>query len=77
VNRLVLFAEQGGLHNSTDWSVGGILIAIIIVAGMCAVVWVVLKAMGVQIPMWVVHVLWIVFAVIIGVVAIKFLISMW
>lgn len=52
-------------------------ILIIIVAGICAIVYVVLvKAMGVQIPSWFINILWIVLAVFVGIVAIKLIASM-
>lgn len=59
--------------------VGGIpqiLIWFIVIAGCVGIAFVIAKATGVQIPGWVITVLWIVLAVVVGVFAIKFLATM-
>ena len=53
----------------------GIAIWIIIVAAVVAIVYVACRAMGVEIPGWVVHVFWIVIIAIVCVAAIKFLVG--
>lgn len=67
---LLLLAQIGA------WGLAQWAIAIIVLAGIIAIVIVVTKQMGVQIPPFIVHVLWIILAVIIGVVAVKFLLTM-
>lgn len=52
------------------------LVIAIIIAGCIGIAYVVAKAAGIPIPPWVITILWIVLAVVIGVVAIKFLASM-
>jgi hypothetical protein len=49
---------------------------LIVCAGIVAVVMVILKQIGVAVPEWIVRILWIVFAVVVGVVAIKFIASL-
>jgi len=53
-----------------------IAILIIVIAGVIGIVFVVTKQMGVTIPPFIITVLWIVLAVIIGIVAIKFIAGM-
>lgn len=53
-----------------------IAIFIIVIAGIIGIVLVVTKQMGVSIPPWIITILWIILAVIIGVVAVKFLASL-
>jgi hypothetical protein len=49
---------------------------ILVIAGVCAVVMVVLRQLGVTIPPFIVTILWIVLAVMIGILALYFLGSM-
>ena len=49
------------------------LVLIIVVAAACAIVFVVLRAMGVAIPPWIVQIGWILLACALGIVALKFL----
>ena len=51
-------------------------IAIIVIAGIIGIVMVVLRQMNVAVPKFIVNILWIIFAVVIGVVAIKVLVSL-
>jgi ABC-type multidrug transport system permease subunit len=67
-------AERG---RGVEWTVGRWLIAAVVVAAMLAVVYVVLGAMGVVIPAFVVTIFWILFVAALGVVAVKFLLSLW
>lgn len=57
------------------WNIGQMAIAALIVAGIIGVFLVVARQSGITIPPFVLTILWIVFAVVIGVVAIKFLMS--
>jgi hypothetical protein len=59
------------------WGIAQWAIAIIIVAGIVAVVVIILKAFEIQIPAWFIKILWVLLAVVVGIVAIKFLISLW
>lgn len=65
---LAQFVVAGGL--------GYWLILAIVVAGLIAIAVVVLKQLGVSFPPWVIQIFWIVLTVIVGVVALKILISM-
>lgn len=56
--------------------IGGLAIYIVIIAAVIAVVLVACKAMGVAIPSWVSHVLWIVVIALVCVWAIKFLMTL-
>ncbi len=58
------------------WGLVEWLIAIIIICGMVGIAWVIIKQTGVQVPGYVATVLWILLAVVIGVVAIRFLATM-
>lgn len=62
--------------NWGNWSIGRIAIAILVIAGIIGVVYVVLDQIGISIPGWIVHLLWIAFAVFIGVLFIRFLMSL-
>ncbi len=74
---LQLFADTYG-HTAPfwGWSFTEILIAIVILAGAIAVTVVVLKVMEIKIPDWFIRILWIVAAVVVGVLAIKFIANM-
>lgn len=51
-----------------------LLIAFIVVAGICAIAYIIVKyALGIVIPDWVVKIAWIIVAVFVGVIAIRFL----
>lgn len=71
---LPLFAQ---LHNAADWSIGGIVIACIIIGGIIGVALVVLKVAEIKVPWWVVQICIIVAVCFAGVVAVKLLLSMW
>lgn len=66
----LLFAQAG-----FTWSLASLLIAAIIICGLIAIAYIVIKAMGVPIPPWFWQVLGIILIVIVGVLAIKFLMS--
>lgn len=57
------------------WSIGQLAIFVIVICGIVGIVLVVSKQMGVSVPPFLVKILWIIFAVIVGVVAVKFLLS--
>lgn len=57
-------------------SLGGLLIAVVILAACIAVVVVALRAMGVSPPGWVIQIGWILLIAFVAVVAIKILLSM-
>ncbi len=57
-------------------SIGYYAIAIILIAAIIGVVIVITKQMGVAIPPFIITILWIILAAVIGIVAIKFLLSL-
>ena len=59
------------------WTVGRIAIAVIIVAALIAAVYVILDVLGVPIPSWVIHLVWIVIVAFVGVLVVKLLIKLW
>jgi hypothetical protein len=73
MNTIALLA-QAGLQG---WSIGQIAIAIVVVCGVIALVWVAMRQFGISIPAWVQQVLWIVAVVVVVILAIKFIISLW
>jgi hypothetical protein len=66
---------QGG-RLLAGWTLESIFIAIIIVACAVGVVYVILRAVGVSIPPWVVNIFWILAAAFIGILAIRLLFSL-
>lgn len=57
-------------------AIGGWAIVLLIIAGIVAVALIAMRAIGVQPPSWVVQILWVLLIVCVGVVAIKFLMSL-
>lgn len=64
------FLAQVAAWGLVQWA-----IAIIVMMGVAAIVAVVLRQMGWQVPPFVVTILWIVFAIFVGIIAIKFLVQ--
>lgn len=58
------------------WSISRIIVAIIVLAGCLAILWVALGALGIAIPAFVVTCLWIVLIVAVCVIAVKIIASM-
>lgn len=58
------------------WSFGEMAIGVVILIAVLAVVWIFVKQSGVPIPQWLYHVVWIVVAAFICIVAIRLLLSM-
>jgi hypothetical protein len=56
--------------------IGQLVIYAIIVAGIVAVLYVVLQKLGVAIPGWVIQLFWIVVVVVVGVFVVRFLMSL-
>ena len=69
----VLFASLAA--GSQTWSLGDVLIGVIVVAALVAIVWVAVRAMGIVVPQYIVHVLWIIAVAVIAILAIRFLLS--
>lgn len=67
----MMLLAQIGAYSLVQW-----LILAMVIAGIIGVVFVIIRATGVAIPGWIIQVGWIVLAVLIGVVAVKFLASM-
>lgn len=59
------------------WTLGTMLIAVVIIVAACALAYVGCQAMGVQIPAWVKQVGWIVLIAVVVVLAIRFVVSLW
>lgn len=59
-----------------SYSVGQIAIAIVVLAAVCALVFVALRQFNIAIPEWVKQVLWIVIVAIVVILAIRFVIAM-
>lgn len=66
-----LLAQMAG-----GYSLIQIAIFVIVIAGIIGIVFVVTKQMGIAVPAWIITILWICLAVVIGIVAIRFLASM-
>ena len=60
-----------------SWSLGQIAIAVVILAGLVAIVFIGLRAMHVEPPAWVLQIGWVLIIVFVVVLAIKILLSMW
>ncbi len=58
------------------WTFGEIIIALIIIAACLGILFVVTRAMGVAIPGWVIQIGWILVAAVLGILAIRFLLSL-
>lgn len=71
---LTLFAQV--VQRGFDWSIGGILIAIVVIAAAVALVYVALRQFGIAIPAWAVQVFWIVCVAIVVIFAIKLVLGM-
>ena len=68
---LALFA-QAGLAATIGWWA----IVLIVIAGIIGIVLVIVRQAGIAIPQFIITILWIILAVIIGVLAIKLILSM-
>ncbi len=65
------------LSQVAGWGlVGQIAIAVIVVAAIVAVVFIIIRKMGVAIPDWVIQIFWILVLAVVGVLAIKFLLGL-
>ncbi len=71
---IALLAEGNPL---AGWSFVQIIIAIIVIAGAVAILFLVFRKLGITIPDFVVQIFWIVVLIVIAVVAIKFIASLW
>lgn len=58
-----------------NYSVGQIALFAVVLAGVIAVVYIAITAMGVPIPSWVVSILWVIGVVLLAALAIKVIIS--
>jgi hypothetical protein len=57
------------------WSIGQLMIVIIVVAAVIGIAMIAVRASGIAIPSWVTQIVWIVIVVFVAVLAIKFLIG--
>jgi hypothetical protein len=58
------------------WSLGEILIAIVVIAACIGIVFVALRVFGITIPGWFVQICWIVAAAVVAILAIRFVMSL-
>jgi len=65
-----------GVLDLRAWSLGDFLIAVILVAGAIAVTLIILRVMEVQIPSWIFKIVLIVLAVLVGVFAVRLILSL-
>lgn len=66
------------IHPVATWDIGDWLIAILIVGGVVAVFYVIwTQALGWTFPPWLIKIFWILCAIVVGIVAIRFLLSLW
>jgi hypothetical protein len=59
-----------------SYSLGELLIGVVILAACCALVWVALRQFQVTIPQWVLHVFWIVVVAIVVIFALRLVLSL-
>lgn len=64
------------LFGALAWSIGEMAVAAIVLAAVVAIVVIIVKAMGLAIPPWAVTVFWIVLLAIVGILAIRFVLSL-
>lgn len=64
---------RGGM---ATWSLGEILIAVVILAACIGIVLVAIRAFGVQIPEWAVKIFWIVVVAVVAIFAIRLVLSL-
>lgn len=64
------------LAQLAGYSFGQIAIGVLVILGIIGIVWAVTKEAGLVIPPVVVKIFWIVFAVALGIIAIRFLLSL-
>lgn len=62
--------------NPGAWSIGDIVIAIVIIAAVVAVMYIALRQFGVAIPPWVIQIFWVVVVAVVAILAIRFLLSL-
>jgi hypothetical protein len=60
----------------TQWSIGDLLIAVIIIAACIGIVYVALRVFGVSIPAWAVQIFWIVVVACVAIFAIRLVLSL-
>lgn len=58
------------------WSIGEVVIAIIIIAAICGILWVALRQFGVAIPQFVIQIFWILVCAVLCILAVRFLMSL-
>lgn len=57
-------------------SLGQLLIAIVVIAAACAIVFIAVRAMGLEIPGWVVQMFWVIAIAFVAIFALRFVFSM-
>lgn len=57
------------------YTIGQILVAVIVIAAVIAIAYIAIKAMGIPIPPWAINILWIVIIALVAIFAIKLVLS--
>lgn len=70
---LTFLLAQHPIGGIASWGIVEWIIAIIILCGIVGIAWIVLRVIGVSPPGWLIQILWIIVAVVVGILAIKFL----
>lgn len=68
-----LFAD---VYAVRGWSLGEMLVLVIVIAACLAVAFVALHQFGIHVPEWVIHIAWIVAVAFVAIIAIRFLLTM-
>lgn len=78
VGSLVSFYHMPSLiaQRNFNFSIGGMLIAVVVIAACIALVYVALRKFGITIPDWAVQVFWIVVVAVVVIFAIKLVLSL-
>lgn len=79
MNQLAILDEVVVHHvggGGISWSIGDVLVWLLIAVGVVAITVIVLRVLGWQIPQWVWQIVGICVAVVIGILAIRFLLSL-
>jgi hypothetical protein len=71
---MLLAQVAGGV--GAGWTLGSILIAIIVLAACVGIVFVAVHAFGLNIPPWVIQIFWICVVAFVAIIAIRFVLSL-
>jgi hypothetical protein len=60
----------------SQWGIVDFIIAVIVIAACVGILYVAMDVMGVAIPAWAIHILWIVLVAVVAIIAIRFLVTL-